>query len=127
MSGYSARTRGSPTPRRAPASYAGCRLDPHSRARTSRGHVAEPVPEPFPILAQPVDVVDVLVALGRVLGVLERAVRPVLEPLRVLAQPRVVGDIWIAKSSATSIPCFRAVAISASNSFSVPSSGWIAS
>ena len=38
-----------------------------------------------------VDVVDVLVALGRVLGVLERAVRAAVEPVGVLAQPGVVG------------------------------------
>jgi hypothetical protein len=35
--------------------------------------------------------VDVLVLLGRVLGVLDRAVRPVVEPLRVLGDPGVVG------------------------------------
>ncbi len=49
------------------------------------------VPQPAPVLAVEVDVVDVLVALGRVLGVLERAVRAVVEPLRVLAQPGMVG------------------------------------
>ncbi len=38
-----------------------------------------------------VDVVDVLVALRRVLGVLERPVRAAVEPLRVLSKPRVVG------------------------------------
>ena len=38
-----------------------------------------------------VDVVDVLVALGRVLGVLERPVRPPVEPVRMLGEPRVVG------------------------------------
>ena len=39
----------------------------------------------------PVEVVDVLVALGRVLGVLERPVGSPLEPLRVLGQPGVIG------------------------------------
>ena len=38
-----------------------------------------------PVLAVEVDVVDVLVALRRVLGVLERAVGAAVEPLRVLA------------------------------------------
>jgi hypothetical protein len=49
------------------------------------------LPEPPPVLGVPVDVVDVLVLLGRVLGVLERAVGAAVEPLRVLGQPRVVG------------------------------------
>ena len=39
----------------------------------------------------PVEVVDVLVLLGRVLGVLDRAVGPLQEPLGVLGQPRMVG------------------------------------
>ena len=49
------------------------------------------VPQAAPVLALPVDVVDVLVLLGRVLGVLERPVRAAVEPLGVLGQPRVVG------------------------------------
>jgi hypothetical protein len=49
------------------------------------------VPELAPLVAFEVEVVDVLVALGRVLGVLQRAVGAVVEPLGVLAQPRVVG------------------------------------
>ena len=53
--------------------------------------VAKGVPERLPLGALPVDVVDVLIALGRVLGVLQRAVGAVLEPLRVLGQPGVVG------------------------------------
>ena len=48
-------------------------------------------PERPPVLGVEVDVVDVLVALGRVLGVLERAVGPPVEPVGVLAQPGVVG------------------------------------
>jgi hypothetical protein len=48
-------------------------------------------PERLPGLRVPVEVVDVLVALGRVLGVLEGAVRALLEPLGVLREPRVVG------------------------------------
>ena len=49
------------------------------------------LPQPAPVRRLPVDVVDVLVALGRVLGVLERAVGAVVKPLGVLGQPRVVG------------------------------------
>ena len=49
------------------------------------------VPEAAPVLALPVDVVDVLVLLGRVLGVLERPVRAAVEPLGMVGQPRVVG------------------------------------
>src|SRR5207244_2183794 len=37
-----------------------------------------------------VDVVDVLVALRRVLGVLERPVRAAVEPLRMLREPRMI-------------------------------------
>ncbi len=54
-------------------------------------HVLERLPEPRPVLGVEVDVVDVLVALGRVLGVLERAVGSPVEPLRMLRQPGVVG------------------------------------
>ena len=49
------------------------------------------LPELAPGVRVPVEVVDVLVALGRVLGVLERAVGALLEPLGVLLEPRVVG------------------------------------
>ena len=52
-----------------------------------------------------VEVVDVLVALRRVLGVLERAVGAAVEPLRVLASARGGRrEHWMAKSSAISIP-----------------------
>ena len=53
--------------------------------------VEEGSPEALPVLRVEVEVVDVLVALGRVLGVLEGAVGPALEPLGVLLEPRVVG------------------------------------
>ncbi len=49
------------------------------------------LPHRLPGRRVPVEVVDVLVALGRVLGVLQRAVGALQEPLRVLGQPRVVG------------------------------------
>ena len=52
--------------------------------------VAQRVPEPAPVVRSEVDVVDVLVALGRVLRVLQRAVGAPVEPLGVLGQPRVV-------------------------------------
>ena len=52
--------------------------------------MSEGVPEALPVLAVEVDVVDVLVLLGRVLGVLERAVGPAEEPLGVLGQPGMV-------------------------------------
>ena len=53
--------------------------------------VAPRLPQLAPGRRVPVEVVDVLVALGRVLGVLERAVGALLEPLRVVLEPRVVG------------------------------------
>ena len=53
--------------------------------------VAQSGPQPLPVGTVEVDVVDVLVALRRVLGVLERAVRPAVEPLGVLLQPWMVG------------------------------------
>ena len=60
-------------------------VDPHQ-------HDPPPlVPQLLPGRRVPVEVVDVLVLLGRVLGVLDRAVRAAVEPLRVLGQPRVVG------------------------------------
>ena len=49
------------------------------------------LPEAAPVLALEVDVVDVLVALRRVLGVLQRPVGAAVEPLGMLLQPRVVG------------------------------------
>ena len=63
----------------------------HARVAPPQDGVADRLPEPLLVDRLPVEVVDVLVALRRVLGVLERPVGSVLEPLRVLAQPRVVG------------------------------------
>ena len=65
--------------------------DPHAVRDPVEDDVAERRPEPLPVLAVEVDVVDVLVALRRVLRVLQRPVGPAVEPLRVLLQPRVVG------------------------------------
>ena len=65
--------------------------DSHAVVDPEDDHLQERVPERPPVLGLEVDVVDVLVLLGRVLGVLERPVRPAVEPLRVLLQPRVVG------------------------------------
>src|SRR5262249_39222261 len=61
----------------------------HSARHPVEDDVAERVPEPQPFVAVEVQVVDVLVALGRVLGVLERAVRAPVEPLGVLGEPGV--------------------------------------
>src|SRR5581483_10549664 len=65
--------------------------DAHTVPDPVQHDVPQRLPQPTPALAVPVDVDDVLIALRRVLGVLDRAVGPVLEPLRVLPQPRVVG------------------------------------
>ena len=53
--------------------------------------VEQRLPEAAPVLAPEVDVVDVLVALRRVLCVLQRPVGAAVEPLGMLLQPRVVG------------------------------------
>src|SRR5207237_6488063 len=53
-------------------------------------HRAQLGPERFTSRSHPVEVDDVLVALGRVLGGLDGAVRPALEPLGVLADVRMV-------------------------------------
>ena len=63
---------------------------PHAVGDPEEHDIAERRPEALPVLRLEVDVVDVLVALRRVLGVLQRPVRPVVEPLRVLDEPRVV-------------------------------------
>src|SRR5581483_3277433 len=65
--------------------------DAHTVPDPVQHDVPQRLPQPTPALAVPVDVDDVLIALRRVLGVLDRAVGPVLEPLRMLPQPRVVG------------------------------------
>ena len=67
------------------------RNDGHARVAPAEHDVADRLPEALAVARVPVEVVDVLVALGRVLGVLQRAVGPVLEPLRVLRQPGMVG------------------------------------
>ena len=76
----------------------------------------------------PVDVVDVLVALGRVLGVLERAVGAAVEPLRVLGQPRVVGRA-LDREVQRDVDAVRRARprVSARRSSIVPRSGWTAS
>ena len=53
--------------------------------------VQERVPESVAVVGVPVEVVDVLVALRRVLGELDRAVRTPLEPVGMLREPGVVG------------------------------------
>src|SRR5204863_3874995 len=66
-------------------------VDAHAALAPAHDDGAEGLPETLPVLRVPVEVVDVLILLGRVLGVLERAVRAVLAPLRVLGPPRAVG------------------------------------
>ncbi len=53
--------------------------------------VAQRLPQRLAVVGVEVDREDVLVALGRVLGVADRAVGAVPEPLRVLGHPGVVG------------------------------------
>ena len=85
------------------------------------------LPQAAPVGRVPVDVVDVLVALGRVLGVLERAVGAAVEPLRVLGQPRVVGRGVDREVERDVDAVLARGAQSARTSSSVPSSGWTAS
>ena len=63
----------------------------HAVLAPEQRHLEQRVPQPAPVARREVERVDVLVALGRVLGVLDRAVGPVAEPLGVLAHPGVVG------------------------------------
>jgi hypothetical protein len=65
--------------------------DGHAPLDPAAQDVVQRLPEPAPVLAVPVDVVDVLVLLGRVLRVLERPVGAPVEPLGMLGEPRVVG------------------------------------
>ena len=86
------------------------------------------LPQRAPVRRVPVEVVDVLVALGRVLGVLERAVGALQEPLRVLGQPRVVGR-RVEREVERDVDAVlgRGGASGERTSSSVPSSGWTAS
>ena len=63
----------------------------HAGIAPAEDDVEDRLPEPLSVARLPVEVVDVLVALGRVLRVLQRPVRAVLEPLRMPREPRVVG------------------------------------
>ena len=65
--------------------------DPDPPFDPGEHHVAQRGPQAGPVVAVEVEVVDVLVALGRVLGVLEGAVGAMGEPLGVLGEPGVVG------------------------------------
>ena len=65
--------------------------DLHAVAHPESTTPLQRLPQAAPVLGVEVDVVDVLVLLGRVLGVLQRAVGAAVEPLRVLGEPRVVG------------------------------------
>ena len=102
--------------------------DRHAGLAPVQHDVAERLPERLPVGRLPVDVVDVLVALGRVLRVLDRPVGPSPEPLGMRRSSHGwSGEHCTAKSSAISSPCSRATATSASKSARVPSAGSIAS
>ena len=64
--------------------------DLHAELDPLQGDPAQLLPQGLPVGRVPVEVVDVLVLLGWVLRVLQRAVRALEEPLRVLLEPRVV-------------------------------------
>src|SRR6185369_12080846 len=64
--------------------------DPHAVLDPERDHAAKLLPERLPRFGLEVEWVDVLVLLGRVLGVVDRAVGAVAEPLGVLLHPGMV-------------------------------------
>ena len=81
---------------------------PHPAVDPAHDYIPQRIPEAAPILGLPVDVVDVLVALRRVLRVLERPIRAAVEPLGVLGQPRVVGgalDREVERDVHFKLPC----------------------
>ncbi len=91
-------------------------------------NVEQRLPQPSPVVAAEVDVVDVLVALRRVLGELQCPVGAAEEPLRVLGQPRVVGralDREVERDLDADAPALRQRARESPRA--VPRSGWIAS
>src|ERR1700730_287395 len=68
-------------------------IDPkgaHSLADPEQQGVAQLVPQAFAIGVVEIDIDDVLVFLGRVLGIFDRTVGPEAEPLRMLAHPGMV-------------------------------------
>ena len=65
--------------------------DPHPALAPAEHDRAQLLPEPAPVLRIEVDVVDVLILLGRVLRVLERSVGPPVEPFGMRDEPRMVG------------------------------------
>ena len=65
--------------------------DSHSLLHPEPHRCPERLPQLPPLLALEVERDDVLVFLGRILRVLDRAVGPVAEPLGVLADPWMVG------------------------------------
>ena len=96
---------------------------PRSTQNTHRP--AQRLPQAAPVVAVEVDVVDVLVALGRVLRVLQRPVGAAVEPLRVLGQPGVVGRALDREVERDLEVVVRAPPRpGASKSASVPSSGF---
>ena len=91
-----------------------------SARRRARG------PQPSPVRAVEVERVDVLVALGRVLGVRDRAVRAVAEPLGMLPNPRMVGRRLEREVERDLDAVARAASTRCSTSAIVPRSGWTA-
>ncbi len=63
---------------------------PNAAPAPAEHDVAKLRPQRLPLSRGEVDVVDVLVALGRVLGVLQRAIGAPVEPLGMRTEPRVV-------------------------------------
>ena len=101
--------------------------DLHAAVDPQQHDLEQRVPELAPLLAVPVDVVDVLVALGRVLGVLEGAVGAVVEPLRVLGEPGMVGRALDREIERDVDPVSGRGLREVAKSSIVPSSGWTAS
>src|SRR5450759_5079355 len=66
--------------------------DPHTLLDPELDDALQLIPQFLPVLCLEVEGVDVLILLGRVLGVLGRAIRPATKPLRMLADVRVIGS-----------------------------------
>src|ERR1700751_6299375 len=64
---------------------------PHAFAGPEQDRVAQFGPQSFSVRVVEIDIDDVFVFLGRILGVFDRSVGPETKPLRMLAHPRMVG------------------------------------
>ena len=65
--------------------------DPHAAGHPEAHDVAQRLPQLLPVWRIEIERVDVLVLLGRVLRVSDRAVGTTVEPVRMFAHPGVVG------------------------------------